>query len=183
MTAATKTRLTTPTRELVTAACKEFDKDSSGAEEAPRELFSQYPANHDLRHVLLKVVALNSLYSTQIFVHSAKVPNIEDAARHIHQHAEEVDLALAAGSPGIVDGIARVTIPGKMNRNYFLVCDQVLQLAQTRVVPIWDSNVERYLGRLQRETGFFKAFNINVSRGNERIPGCLPSWLVLLQGH
>ena len=97
------TVLRTPTAELVTAACKEFDQENLIIERALNELFSQYPRNSDHSHVLLTVVALNRLYSTQIFA-------VHDVARHIHQQAQDVDFALATGSPEIVDKIARVTL-------------------------------------------------------------------------
>jgi hypothetical protein len=86
-----------PTEELVRTACAEFDLENSEVEQALTELFSQYPRNSDLRRVLLKVVAVNSLYSTQIFVYSEKVPNVVDVARHIYKNAEAIDSALAAG--------------------------------------------------------------------------------------
>ena len=53
--------LSIPTAALITAACQEFDREHALAEETLRELFDQFPQNDDLRHVLLKVVAVNSL--------------------------------------------------------------------------------------------------------------------------
>src|SRR5208282_2233175 len=100
---AINTGMRTPTAKLVRAACKQFDEENLTVEQALKELFNQYPGNNDLPHVLLKVVALNRLYSTQIFA-------VLDVARHIHRHAQEIDSALAAGSPEIVEKIAKVTL-------------------------------------------------------------------------
>jgi hypothetical protein len=152
--------LTTPTKEIVRAACEKFDRDNSVVEEALKELFNQYPSNNDVRHVLLKVVALNSLYSTQIFVYSEKIPNVVDMARHIHE--QDIDSALAAGSPEIVDRIAMVTVSEKKDRNYFSFATKYCSWHKPESYPIWDSNVERYLGWLQRQTGFAKDFNLNA---------------------
>src|SRR5271154_7451407 len=95
--------LVAPTANKVLAACKRFDAENEMAESALATLFAQYPTNHDRSHVLLKVVSLNALYSTQIFVFSEKVPNVLDVAQHIHDHAKDIDTALKAGSPEIVD--------------------------------------------------------------------------------
>jgi hypothetical protein len=85
--------LTIPTQELVRAACETFDRDNPVVEPALTELFSQYHGNTDIRHALLKVVALNALYSTQIFIYSEKVPNVVDVARHIQQNGHYIDSA------------------------------------------------------------------------------------------
>jgi hypothetical protein len=98
--------LRTPTAALVRAACEDFDRDNPVIEPALKELFSQYPYNNDIRHVLLKVVALNALYSTQIPIYSQKIPNALDVAQHIYQKALDIDSALAAGLPGIIETIA-----------------------------------------------------------------------------
>lgn len=57
-----------PTANSVGKACKQFDGDSETriAEGALADLFAKYPNNTNEAHVLLKVVALNDLYSTQI---------------------------------------------------------------------------------------------------------------------
>lgn len=72
--------LTTPTPELVRAACEEFNRDNMLVEQALTELFNQYPDNGVLSHVLLKVVTLNALYSTQIRAYSEAIPDLTDVA-------------------------------------------------------------------------------------------------------
>ena len=107
----TKAAVCEPTADLVRAACREFDEENRVAEETLGELFQQYRANHDLRHVLCKVVVLNRLYWTQIL-------GDMDVALHINRNVPDIDLALASGSPEIVDRIAKVTIQGKVH-NFF----------------------------------------------------------------
>ncbi|MGP8247781.1 MAG: hypothetical protein ACLQVN_25120 [Bryobacteraceae bacterium] len=153
--------MTTPTEDVVRDACEIFDRENSVIEESLKELFSQYPSNKDVRHVLLKVVALNALYSTRIFVYSEKVPNVVDVARRIHEHVQDVDSALDAGSPELVDRIAMVTVPGKKDRKYFSFATKYCSWHKPESYPIWDANVERYLGCLQKQTGFARDFDVN----------------------
>jgi hypothetical protein len=119
-------------------------------------LFSHYPRNNDLPRVLLKVVALNRLYSTQIFA-------VMDVASHIHQHAQDIDSALTSGSPEIVDKIARVTISasGKVRNNYSFAT-KYCHWHSRASYPIWDSRVDRCLWTLQKRDRFAAFFNANA---------------------
>jgi hypothetical protein len=139
-----------PTPETVKAACARFDHDNQAAEHALTELFQQYPHNRDLRHVLLKVVAVNSLYHTCIYA-------LDTVARHIHAHAEELDTALAAGSPHIVDKIAKVKVQGKVH-NFFAFATKYCSWHQPDKFPIYDSRVDCYLWALQQQRPFAPAF-------------------------
>jgi hypothetical protein len=143
--------VTTPTDELVKAACEEFDQDNSVVEQALSDLFTEYPCNDHLSHVLLKVVALNRLYSTQIFA-------VLDLAQHIR--ALEIDRDLALGSPEIVDRIARITINGKERNNYSFATKYCSWHNQPSY-PIWDSRVDTYLWRLQKQKRFTAVVNSN----------------------
>ena len=57
-----------PTVSGIAKACAQFDSDSEVkvVEAALGDLFARYPANTNEAQVLLKVVTLNDLYSTQI---------------------------------------------------------------------------------------------------------------------
>jgi hypothetical protein len=157
-----KRLLTTPTEALVRAACEKFDRDNSVVEESLRELFNQYPGNSDLRHVLLKVVTLNALYSTQIAIYSEELPNVVDVAQQIHRNAQKIDLGLAAGLPEIVETIAWVRAPGKKDRNNFSFATKYCSWHKPELYPIWDSHVQRYLERLQEQGDFAKGFNVSA---------------------
>jgi hypothetical protein len=62
-----KQPLPRPTVELVKAEGDKFDQEPSTrlGEEALGQLRTQFPRNRDLSHVLLKVLALNKLYSAR----------------------------------------------------------------------------------------------------------------------
>ena len=88
------TLLATPTAELVRIRCDEFDRDPSThlAEDALGQLWVQFPRNTETAHVLLKVLALNKLNSTQV-----RDIDVEILARHIAGIG--IDPLLAEGSP------------------------------------------------------------------------------------
>jgi hypothetical protein len=64
--------------ELVKAACCEFDDDDALKDETLRLLWTRFPHNTVTSHVLLKVVVLNTLYSTRI-----RDIDVEPLAQHI----------------------------------------------------------------------------------------------------
>jgi len=144
----------TPTEDLVTAACKTFDEENAVTEEALEILFKQYPRNDNHPHVLLKVVALNRLYSTNIFA-------VHDMAKHIY--AQQVDSALEGGSPDIVSRIAVVRngTTGKERDNYSFATKYCSWHNQASY-PIWDDHVHRYLWRLQERDRFAPSFKASA---------------------
>jgi hypothetical protein len=120
-----------PTEELVRAACSEYDGDM--AERALKELFAQYPRNNDCAHVLLKVVALNRLYSAGIL-------SVYDVADHIC--VQEMDAALSDGEPEVVDRIAKVTISSSgKQRGFWSFATKYCSWHNQASYPIWDSRV------------------------------------------
>jgi hypothetical protein len=158
--------LLAPTEELVRAACDEFDQDpdNRAIERSLAELFNRYPANSDHAHVLLKAVALNTLYSTQIPLYSNTRPDLRDVAQHIHRNAEQIDSALAAGIPEIVDTIARLRVPGKRDYCYFSFASKYCSWHKPEFYPIYDSNVDRYVSRLKEDALFREFFNTGEER-------------------
>jgi hypothetical protein len=128
-----------PTPELVRMACEEWDDT---ADAALRELFGHFHRNDNRAHVLLKVVALNRLYSTSIFA-------VYDVAHHIHQHAQEIDAGLEIGAPEIVDRIHRVTISSTGRRlSFWSFASKYCSWHKQALYPMWDSRVRRYLSSL-----------------------------------
>jgi len=144
----------TPTEHLVRTAIKEFDEENAVIEEALKDLFGQYSDNKNHSHVLLKVVALNRLYSTNIFA-------VHNMAKHIYDHAEEIDSALVIGSPEIVDKIARLTIKAE-EHHFYSFATKYCSWHRTAAYPIWDSRVDRYLWRLQKRDHFAPSFKANA---------------------
>jgi hypothetical protein len=140
------TALKLPTPELVKAACQQFDSENTLAEQTLTELFELYPKNDNSRHVLLKVVAVNSLYRTHIFA-------LEPVAEHILLHHKDIDAALAAGSPEIVDIIAKIKIKGRLF-NFFSFATKYASWHNPAKYPIYDSHVDEYLWKLQKQNHF-----------------------------
>ena len=136
-----KSMVPLPSADLVRAARKEYEGDI--ADLALSELFRQYPRNESYSHVLLKVVALDRLYSTN-------VKACYDAANHIHKRGEEIDSALANGSPEIVDTIAalKLSISGKQ-RLIYSFASKYCSWHRPGKYPIWDSRVRQYLTALR----------------------------------
>ena len=134
---------TVPNPSSVKDACKRFDKENAVVERTLEELFRQYPTNDDEAHVLLKVVALNRLYSAGILA-------VMDVARHICQHAQEVDGELKADppSPEAVDKIVGLTILGT-GRRFWSFATKYCSWHRPESYPIWDSRVALYLRSLK----------------------------------
>jgi len=135
-----------PNAERVKAACEQFDHDNALVEQTLEELFRQHPANSDPRHVLLKVVAVNALYHTCIFA-------LDVVASHIHEHHKEIEAALAAGLPEIIDLIAKVKVRGKIY-NFFSFATKYCSWQNPTAFPIYDTHVDHCLWTLQQHNHF-----------------------------
>jgi hypothetical protein len=132
-----------PCADLVTDACKSFDCEFAVTEKALSELFAQFPSNREPSHVLLKVVALNRLYSAGILA-------VLEMAEHIHKMGDAVDSALAVGSPEIVDGIARVEIQ-KRDFCFYSFATKYCSWHRPGDYPIYDSRVDKFLWLLKKQ--------------------------------
>ncbi|MGH9590139.1 MAG: hypothetical protein ACRD25_07070 [Terracidiphilus sp.] len=138
--------LTAPNAELVSKACEEFDRKNNVTEKALAELLAAYPANDNASHVLLKVVALNSLYTTRILA-------VLKLAGHIAGQGAAFDVALAAGSREAVDAIARVSV-GDTDLTFYSFATKYCNWHQPNLYPIYDSRVDRYLWTLKKQSLF-----------------------------
>jgi len=92
----------------------------------------------------MEVVLLNGLYNTNVFA-------VMDMASHIR--ALRVDRDLTAGSPELVDRIARLTIRGKTRRHYSFAT-KYCSWHRPDEYPIYDSLVEKLLWAYWREHRF-----------------------------
>ncbi len=135
-----------PTPESVQSACERFDQQHQLAESAVQELFRLFPSNHDLNHVLLKVVTVNSLYGTCIFAH-------EEVARHIHEHHAQIDKALNNGDPEAINLLGRLKIQSK-SHNFYSFATKYANCQQPQFYPIYDSRIDSYLWSLQQKNHF-----------------------------
>jgi hypothetical protein len=148
---------TEPTPDSVRAACEEFDGWNDNPDPALKLLFEQFQENTHFEPVFLKVVALNTAYSTQIRAVSNKTPTVYDVARHIV--SLKIDDALRQGSMDLVEQIANVTTKdGRHQRNYSFAT-KYCSWHQHDFFPIYDSRVDEYLWQLRnREKGMPDGF-------------------------
>lgn len=139
--------LTAPTAELVRNACGDFNRENDVTEKALAELFAAYPANDNPSRVLLKVVALNSLYTTRILA-------VLKLASHISGQGSALDAALATGSPEAVDLVARAS-PRDVDFTFYSFASKYCNWHQPNLYPIYDSRVDKYLWALKKH-GLFQ---------------------------
>lgn len=138
--------LATPTVELVRARCDEFDKERL-AEDALRQLWERFPRNTETSHVLLKVLALNKLYSTRV-----RDIDVETLARHIA--GLDIDPLLAKGSPCTV---ARITQCNNL-RNYYSFATKYCSWHNPDAYPIYDTRVDECLWFYKKQDGHQKGY-------------------------
>lgn len=135
--------LTVPNSDLVREACRQFDRENDVSEKALSELFAAYPANTNPSHILLKVVALNSLYSTRILA-------VLKLAHHIADLGANLDAALAAGSPEAIATIARAGHDDS-DLSFYSFATKYCNWHRPNLYPIYDSRAEKYLWALKRQ--------------------------------
>jgi len=143
-----------PNAALVRDAIDRFDREGEPTEGTLKELFARFPNNQDIRHVLLKVIALNQLYSTHIL-------DVHSVAQNIFENRDQIDKALTRGAPEIVQIIATIKINGRPRNNYSFA-SKFCNWHNQRDYPIYDSRVDSYLWRLQKQEHFCASFSKNA---------------------
>lgn len=105
-------------------------------EDALDKLFFQLcPENLEMLDILLKVVALNDFYSTNIF-------SVYPVAKHIL--SLDIDSRLKAGDVSLVSDIQKVTING-VEKNFYSFTTKYCSHHRPLDYPIYDSYVEKVL--------------------------------------
>jgi len=135
-----------PSPDDIRQAGAEFDTENKILEEALQELFGQYPHNIHPAQVLLKVTALNTLYSTHIPLYGARIPTIFDVVEHIV--SLETDSDLERGDDGLVNRLAKTEIPRKKTYYYYSFATKYCSWHNSDAYPIFDGNVYAYLCHL-----------------------------------
>jgi len=137
--------LAIPTPDFVEGYISRFNQEGFGiTDKAITRLVTAFPYNHDLEDVLLKVVAINSLYATNIYA-------IYNVAKRIHEL--QIDSKLGQGSLELVDEIAVVQVRGKIRRNYSFA-SKYCSWHAPHIYPIYDSFVDQLLWAYQRRDEF-----------------------------
>jgi hypothetical protein len=138
-----------PTVDAVRSADKNFDKENKIIEDALTGLFEHYPKNTKTSDVLLKVLTLNALYSTQIPLYSDRIPTVWKVVDHIVKLG--IDPALERGSPDLVFSIARIEIDNNNVHFNYSFATKYCNWHKPEFYPIYDSRVDEYLWQLQNQ--------------------------------
>jgi hypothetical protein len=138
-----------PTPSLVASYVAQFEGDAQTAatDRVVARLFQAYPRNRDIEDVLLKVVALNGLYSTNIYGTYA-------VAMHIC--ALDIDPQLERNSVDVVDQVARVRLGGKAKHLYSFAT-KYCSWHVPDAYPIYDTFIEQLMWAYG-ESGRFAQF-------------------------
>ena len=138
-----------PTVELVKAEGNAFEQENRLTEGALAQLRAQFPRNTDIRHVLLKVVALNKLYSAMV-----RDIDVEVVAKHIVQLANDNHLDQLLDQ-GCLDAVFLICdCPGL--KDYVSFASKFCIWHNPDAYPIYDGNVRACLSAYGKQDGFAK---------------------------
>ncbi len=114
--------------------------------------FSLCPENTEISDILLKVVALNDFYSTNIF-------SVYPVAKHIL--SLDIDTRLKVGDVSLVADIQKVTING-IERNFYSFATKYCSHHKPLQYPIYDNYVNKILCYFRKQDRFteFKAADL-----------------------
>ena len=134
-----------PTIDLVQAECDAFDEEpfTKLGEQALAQLREQFPRNVEVSHILLKVLALNQIYSTRI-----NYVDVVPLSRHIAGLG--IDSLLDQGSPRAVDLIFVCPPLPK----YFSFATKFCSWHNPAAFPIYDHYVDECLWLYKKQDGF-----------------------------
>jgi hypothetical protein len=140
--------LPTPTVELVEAECRAFDLDPFNqlGDKALKELLEQFSLNVVSSYVLLKVLALNKLYSTRI-----RDIDVEPLARHIA--AIGIDPLLNQGS---LIAVERIFMCPELRRKYYSFATKFCSWHKPESYPLYDSYAVECLWTYKKQDSFHR---------------------------
>lgn len=143
-------KLDTPTNILVAEHIRKFNNDKRyyPADEAIIKLFNAFPENKELEDILLKISALNDLYSTQIYA-------TYRLAEHILNLG--IDKQLFEGDPGAVQDIASghgITNKKGTEINFYSFATKYCNWHNRDAYAIYDSFVDKVLMAYKKQDRF-----------------------------
>jgi len=149
--------LTLPSADEVKNACASFNSGMNEPDPALFRLFEQYPENTNLSDVLLKVVTLNALYSTRIWVNSKYSPTdlkYAPTVYYVAQHIVDlkIDAALSRADEALVAGITNIKVADK-DHYYYSFATKYCSFHRPESYPIFDQRVKEYLWQLRNQDG------------------------------
>jgi hypothetical protein len=123
-------------------AAFDADQETAFAESTIHELISTYPNNQDVRHILVKVIAINALYH-------ARVLDIDLQPLSIHiKTIDGLDSRLREGAPDLVDAIWKSQ---GTRRHYFSFATKFCSWHNQEAYAIYDINVWEALAAYRRQ--------------------------------
>lgn len=143
----------TPSKE---ECSKYLEKESAehytvGAK-AVTQIFKLYPTNTVLEEVLIKVLVLNDLYSTNILGTYA-------VAKHII--GLHIDERLKNGDASLVTDIAHIELNGK-EKHFYSFAIKYCAMHQPELFPIYDRFVGEMLRYFRKQTRFARFANADL---------------------
>jgi len=138
--------LSRPTVDLVEAECAKFDSEFPLSEEALFQLLDRFPGNAHKSHVLLKVIALDKLYSTRV-----DGVDIFPLAAHIAASGNDLDEMIQRGDP---EAVRRIWKDAGTTKKYYSFATKFCSWHNQLAYPIWDSYVDACLWAYKREFQF-----------------------------
>jgi hypothetical protein len=157
------TILPKPTRDYVSRRIDEFDGDARyyGADRAMALVFTTWPGNAAYEHILVKVILLNRLYSTNIC-------DPYTVANHVEKLS--IDRRLASGDSTLIDDLADVKF-GKTTRTIYSFATKYCAWHQPDHYQVYDGYVDWLLWEYRRLFGFaqFKRYELRQYQDYLRI--------------
>ncbi len=118
---------------------------------ALKSLFRVMPHNTDVGEVAVKLAALNGLYATNILA-------VNQVATHIASLDIDARLAAPEVDASLIEDIARVTLKGKVRRNYSFAT-KYCSFHRPDLYPIYDRLVRDVLNALLLQGEAFDTFS------------------------
>ncbi len=140
-------KIQSPTN-LVLTYLKKWDtlENYVAQESSLKKLFTEtYPSNTNMDDVLIKVCSLNDFYSTNIF-------SPFSVAKHIL--SLQIDDRLAQSDVTLVNDLAKVTVNGIREINFYSFATKYCSHHKPNDYPIYDSYVEKLLMAYKKQDKF-----------------------------
>jgi hypothetical protein len=146
-----KPSLDKPTPDFVRQWIARFEGDEQAfsSDRAIAWLVSKLPLNENLEDILLKVSAINSLYSTNIYA-------TYRVSRHICDL--HIDSRLRAGDPSLVKDIALVKLSDDVERYNYSFATKYCSWHAPEMYPIYDRIVEQMIVWYREDDSFAPEF-------------------------
>ena len=149
----TPKKLLIPSNAEIARYIADFSKDDRyyPADKAIDKLITCFPENKLLEDILLKVTAINRLYSTSVY-------NVNKMARYIL--SKNIDEQLIAGDLSLVDSIAYghkiISSKNKKEIHCYSFATKYCNWHNKSAYPIYDSFVDKILFAYQKQDNFSK---------------------------